>query len=283
MQIFYEMPYTVIIEIVWTFYLKRVPAKFQKYLKHISWVISGTSSSKLSCNPHHPSWNISCNHRHHLLQPSWRRIFSTSNNQKTRVDSNINSDCKASSFDKLYNRCRKWNTAGFVRAHQRKYQNVLTVGRGHADDGCSCNHRAVPPSDYGDYFMYALSQWETRLQYNVVTHWLVAYTKWSRVLCISSNWSVITIWTMHCISNLCRLRRTIYTPMSCYHNIMSERKVWDFADIFKCICMKEMLLVLSKFPLQFLSIDTSSGNICWQAITWTNVNSLSPSDTYRCQ
>ena len=40
---------------------------FQKYLKHISWVISGTSSSKLSCNPRHPSRNISCNHRHHLL------------------------------------------------------------------------------------------------------------------------------------------------------------------------------------------------------------------------
>ena len=92
MQIFYELRCTVIIEIVWTFYLKIVPAKFQKYSKHISWVISGTSSSKLSCNPRHPSRNISCNHRHHLLQPSWRRIFSTSNNEKTRVDSDINGD-----------------------------------------------------------------------------------------------------------------------------------------------------------------------------------------------
>ena len=77
MRIFYELWYTVMIEIVRTLYLKSVPAKFQKYLKHISWVISGTSSSKLSCNPRHPSGNISCNHRHHLLQPSWRRIFST--------------------------------------------------------------------------------------------------------------------------------------------------------------------------------------------------------------
>ena len=147
MRIFYELRYTVIIEIVWTFYLKNVPAKFQKYLKHISWVISGTSSLKLSCNPRHPSRNISCNHRHHLLQPSWRRIFSTSNNQKTRVDNDINSDYKASSFDMLYIRSRKWDTAGFVMAHQRKSWNALTVGRGHADDGCSCNHRAVPPSD----------------------------------------------------------------------------------------------------------------------------------------
>ena len=102
MRIFYELRYAVIIEITWTLYLKSVPAKFKKYLKHISWVISGTSSSKLSCNPRHPSRNISCNHRHHLLQPSWRRIFSTSNNQKSMVDSEINSDYKASSFDKLY-------------------------------------------------------------------------------------------------------------------------------------------------------------------------------------
>ena len=127
MRIFYELRYPGIIETVWTFYLKSVPAKFQKYLKHISWVISGTSSSKLSCNPCHPSRNISCNHRHHLLQPSWRQIFSISNNQKTRVDSDINSDYKAPSFDKLYIRHRKWDTAGFVRAHQRKYWNALTV------------------------------------------------------------------------------------------------------------------------------------------------------------
>ena len=99
MRIYYDLRYTVIIEIVWTSYLKSVPGKFRKYLKLISWVISGTSSSKLSCNPRHPSRDISCNHRHHLLQPLWRRIFSTSNNQKTRVDSDINSDDKASSFD----------------------------------------------------------------------------------------------------------------------------------------------------------------------------------------
>ena len=82
MWVFYELRYTVIVELVRTFYLKSVPAKFQKYSKHISWVISVTSSSKLSCNPRHPSQNISCNHRHHLLQPSWRRILSASNNKK---------------------------------------------------------------------------------------------------------------------------------------------------------------------------------------------------------
>ena len=147
MRIFYELRYTVIIEIVWIFYLKSVPAKFQKYPKSYFLSYQRDKFVKLSCNPRHPSRNISCNHRHHLLQPSWWRIFSTSNNQKTRVDSDINSDYKASSFDKLYIRRRKWDTAGFVRAHQRKYWNALTVGRGHADDGCSCNHRAVPPSE----------------------------------------------------------------------------------------------------------------------------------------
>ena len=147
MRIFHELRYTVIIGIVWIFYLKSVPAKFQKYSNHISWVISGTSSLKLSCNPRHPPGTsvativtICCNHR------DGEFFFSTSNNQKTRVESDINSDYKASSFDKLYIRRRKWDTAGFVRAHQRKYWNALTVGRGHADDGCSCNHRAVPPS-----------------------------------------------------------------------------------------------------------------------------------------
>ena len=150
MQIFYELRCTAINEIVWTFYLKSVPAKFKKYSKHISWVISGTNSPKLSCNPRHPSRNINCNHRHHLLQPSWRRIFSTSNNQKNRVNSDINSDYKASTFDKLYIWCRKWDTVGFVRAHQRKFWNALTVGRGYDDDGWSCNHRAVPPSILSD-------------------------------------------------------------------------------------------------------------------------------------
>ena len=131
MRIFYELRYTVIIELVWTFYLKSVPVKFQKYLKHISWVISRTSYSKLSCNSRHPSRNITCNHRRHLLQSSWRRIFSTSNNQKTRVNSDINSDYRASSFGGIYIWCRKWDIVGFVRAHQRKYRNALTVGRGH--------------------------------------------------------------------------------------------------------------------------------------------------------
>ena len=165
MRIFYELRYTVSIEIVWTFYLESVPAKFQKYFKLISWVISGTSSSKLSCNPRHPSRNISCNHRHNLLQPSWRRIFSTSNNQKTRVDSDINIDYKASSFDKLYIWRRKWDTAGFVRAHQRKYWNTLTVGRGHANDGCSCNHRAVPPSDNETGFLWKYAEITSGVQW----------------------------------------------------------------------------------------------------------------------
>ena len=93
MRIFYGMQYTIS-ELVRAFSQKGVPVKFKKKL--ISWVISGTSSSKLACNPRHPSRNISSNHRNHLMQPSWRQIFSVSNNQKTRVDRNMNSDYKAS-------------------------------------------------------------------------------------------------------------------------------------------------------------------------------------------
>ena len=157
MRIFDELRYTIS-KLMRTFYLKGVPARFQRYLRHIYWVISGTSSLKLSCNPRHPSRIINCNHRQHLLQPSWRRIFSTSNNQKTRVDSDINSDYKASSFDRLHIWHRKYDTAGFVRSQQRKYWNAITVGRGHDDDGCSCNHRAVTPSVNGDFFRTKLIQ-----------------------------------------------------------------------------------------------------------------------------
>ena len=120
MRIFYELLCTVIIEIVWTSYLKSVPATFQKYSKHISWVISGTSSSKQSCNPRHPSRNISCNHRHHLLQPSWRRIFSTSKRQKSRVDSDINSDYKASSFPQTIYPAQKNETQRALLGHTNR-------------------------------------------------------------------------------------------------------------------------------------------------------------------
>ena len=89
----------------------------------------------------------------HQLQPSSSfdativtAIFSTSNYQKTRVESDINIDYKASSFDRLCIWRRKWETVGLVRELQRKYWNALIVGRGHADDGCSCNHRVVSPS-----------------------------------------------------------------------------------------------------------------------------------------
>ena len=35
---------------------------------------------------------------------------------------------------------------------------------------------------YRDHFVCALSQWETTLHCNVVSHWLGAYTKWSLIL-----------------------------------------------------------------------------------------------------
>ena len=105
MWIFDAMRYNRI-KFVQSLYLKGVPAKFQNNLMHIFPVISGARSSKLSFNPRHPSRNINCNHRHHLMQQSWRLIYSKSNNQKSRVDSDVHGDYKASSFHKLYILCR---------------------------------------------------------------------------------------------------------------------------------------------------------------------------------
>ena len=76
----------MIIELVRTFYPKNVPAKFQKYLKHISWVISGTSSSNchatLVIAPETPVATIvtiCCNHRdgEYFLHRITRKLGST--------------------------------------------------------------------------------------------------------------------------------------------------------------------------------------------------------------
>ena len=84
---------------------------------------------------------------HHLLQPSWRCIFSTPNNQKTRVDSHINSDYKASSFDRLHIWHRKWETVGFIReilkcAHRRPrpWWRWLQLQPSCDSPQCCCNH-----------------------------------------------------------------------------------------------------------------------------------------------
>ena len=86
MRIFNELRYTVIVEIVWTFYLKSVPAKFQKYSTHISWVISGSSSSNCRATLVIPSGtsvaiivSICCNHRdgEYFLHWITRKLGST--------------------------------------------------------------------------------------------------------------------------------------------------------------------------------------------------------------
>ena len=43
---------------------------------------------------------------------------------------------------------------------------------------------------YRDHFVHAPSQWEMTLQYNVVSHWLGAFTKWS--LTVAGNKSPLT-------------------------------------------------------------------------------------------
>ena len=40
-----------------------------------------------------------------------------------------------------------------------------------------------------DHFVYALSQWETMLKCNVVSHWLCSYIKWSSYY---NNWCIFS-------------------------------------------------------------------------------------------
>ena len=142
-RISYELQCTVIIEHVRTFNQKCVPAKFQKYLKHISWVIRGTSSSKLSCNPRHPPGTsvafivtISCNHRYgeYFLHRITRKLGSTAaSTDYTCISGAENEALRALS--------------GLTKLTEILKCTALTIG-GHEDDGCSCNHRAVSPSAY---------------------------------------------------------------------------------------------------------------------------------------
>ena len=76
----------MIIELVRPFYLKNVPAKFQKYLKHISWVSAGqvrqTCRATLVIAPEAPVATIvtiCCNHRdgEYFLHRITRKLGST--------------------------------------------------------------------------------------------------------------------------------------------------------------------------------------------------------------
>ena len=78
--------YSVIIELVRIFYLKSVPAKFKNYLKHISWVIRGTSSSNCRATLVIPPGTlvatiitICCNRRdgEYFLHQMTRKLWST--------------------------------------------------------------------------------------------------------------------------------------------------------------------------------------------------------------
>ena len=46
-----------------------------------------------------------------------------------------------------------------------------------------------------DNFVYVPSQWETTLQYNVVSHWLGACSEWSPDAALAS-WSTMVVWSL---------------------------------------------------------------------------------------
>ena len=43
----------------------------------------------------------------------------------------------------------------------------------------NCEEINLGVGGYSDHFVYTPSQWETTLRYNVVSHWLGVFTKWS--------------------------------------------------------------------------------------------------------
>ena len=59
--------------------------------------------------------------------------------------------------------------------------NLTIIGQ---DDVSVLHHPAI----YRDHFVYVPSQWETTLHFNVVFHWLGAYTKWSLHIPIENTW-----------------------------------------------------------------------------------------------
>ena len=150
MRIFYELWYTVIIEIVWTFYLKSVPAKVKKYLKQIfelsaeqvrrncraTLVIpTGTSVATIV--------TICCNHRdgEYFLHGITRKLGSTATSTVIKRFLPFLSYISGAEYGTQ--RALLGHTNGNIEMRSLSASAML-----HANNGYSCNHRAVPPSEW---------------------------------------------------------------------------------------------------------------------------------------
>ena len=134
MWIFYELRYTVIVEIVWTFYLKSVPAKFKKYLTHISWVISGSSSSNCRATLVIPPGtsvativSICCNHRdgEYFLHWITRKLGSTA--ASTVITRLLHLTNYISGAENETLRALLGHTKGNIKMHSPSAASMLTI------------------------------------------------------------------------------------------------------------------------------------------------------------
>ena len=95
-----------------------------------------------------------------------------------------------------------------------------------------------------DHFVYAPRQWETKLQCNIISHWLGTYTKWSlhmeihwnRNAVISTTFTSLAVldkMTTSCAANEKNFIKMMTLPFQ-YKMITSNYKNWKFVFPFLC-------------------------------------------------
>ena len=70
-----------------------------------------------------------------------------------------------------------------------------------------------------DHFVYAPSQWETKLQCNTISHWPVAFTKWSLRILSGRIWTKLVYLSWSYLLLSCKLWEQFYLLMSFKVNI----------------------------------------------------------------
>ena len=104
-----------------------------------------------------------------------QRNWVTKTKQNTTKTSKLPNKTKKSSYQ---NKTKNWIYQNKTKklSYQNKTKQNTTKPEPYAQC-CGCR----------DHFAYVLSQWETMLQCNIVSHWLDANTKWSLGLCHISS------------------------------------------------------------------------------------------------
>ena len=120
-----------------------------------------------------------------------------------------------------------------------------------------------------DHFVNVPSQWETTLQFNIISHWLSAFTKWSPVL--STHTSLPTIGAQHKLlltlwgrkMHICISKHTIIVSDNVLSPGWCEAIIWTNAGILFISPLGtnfgEILMEIYKFSLKKMHLKMSSG------------------------